>query len=261
MPKPRQAKVEPAPQQLAAEKVRVLGDEDWPTEGAIQTQHAGLFLLIPELVALDLPGLVKEAGWPSTSQLPAIRSVLALLALKLAGRRRRSHVRVVVHDPALGVLRRTERAAQDLASDDLLLPHQPHPAGRVLRGAATPAPRGGADRRGRPEPRLSRDHELRRAGHGAREALRSPPLAADPLGADVHRPGRAGAHDHLRQRRTHRAPAATRGDRLLPLLRAHPRAAAQTAGVRSRSSPPRSTSPSSTRSASASSRCASATRS
>jgi len=58
--------------------------------------------LVPELVALDLPGLVKAAGWPSTSQLPAIRSVLSLLALKLSGRRRRSHVRSVVHDPALG---------------------------------------------------------------------------------------------------------------------------------------------------------------
>jgi transposase len=102
MPKPRQPKQEPAPERLQAEKVRVLGDEDWPTEGSIQTQHAGLFLLIPELVALDLPGLVRAAGWPSTSQLPAIRSVLALLALKLSGRRRRSHVRVVVHDPALG---------------------------------------------------------------------------------------------------------------------------------------------------------------
>jgi transposase len=102
MPKPHVAKVEPAPQRLAAEKVRVLADDDWPTDGAIQTQYAGLFLLIPELVALDLPGLVKEAGWPSTSQLPAVRSILSLLALKLSGRRRRSHVRVVVHDPALG---------------------------------------------------------------------------------------------------------------------------------------------------------------
>jgi transposase len=102
MPKPRPVKVEPAPQQLAAEKVRVLAEQDWPSEGSIQTQHAGLFLLIPELVALDLPGLVEAAGWPSTSQLPAIRSVLSLLALKLSGRRRRSHVRVVVHDPALG---------------------------------------------------------------------------------------------------------------------------------------------------------------
>jgi len=102
MPTPRPAKPEPAPQQLTAEKVRVLGDDDWPTEGSIQTQHAGLFLLVGELVALDLPGLVKDAGWPSTSQLGAIRSVLSLLALKLSGRRRRSHVRSVVHDPALG---------------------------------------------------------------------------------------------------------------------------------------------------------------
>jgi transposase len=103
MPKLRTVKPEPAPERLAAEKVRVLGEDDWPSEGAIQTQHAGLFLLVAELVALDLPGLVKAAGWPSTSQLEAIRSVLSLLALKLSGRRRRSHVRSVVHDPALGV--------------------------------------------------------------------------------------------------------------------------------------------------------------
>ena len=102
MPALRPPTPEPAPQQLAAEKVRVLANADWPVQGSIQTQHAGLFLLIPELVALDLPGLVTDAGWPSTSQLPAIRSVLALLALKLSGRRRRSHVRSVVHDPALG---------------------------------------------------------------------------------------------------------------------------------------------------------------
>ena len=102
MPRLRQDKPEPAPDRLQAEKVRVLEEEDWPAEGRVQTQHAGLFLLVPELVALDLPGLVKAAGWPSTSQLPAIRSVLSLLALKLSGRRRRSHVRSVVHDPALG---------------------------------------------------------------------------------------------------------------------------------------------------------------
>ena len=104
MPTPAQpTPAEPAPARLAAEKVRVLREADWPTQGSIQTQHAGLFLLIGELVALDLPGLVKAAGWPQTSQLPAIRSVLSLLALKLSGRRRRSHVRSVVHDPALGL--------------------------------------------------------------------------------------------------------------------------------------------------------------
>jgi len=104
MPKPAAApKPGPEPERLAAEKVRVLGEEDWPKQGSIQTQHAGLFLLLGELVALDLAGLVQEADWPSTSQLQAIHSVASLMALKLSGRRRRSHVRGVVHDPALGI--------------------------------------------------------------------------------------------------------------------------------------------------------------
>jgi hypothetical protein len=94
----------PAPATLSQPKVRVLDDDDWPAAGSVRSDHAGLFLLIPELVELDLPGLVKAAGWPSTSQLSALRSVLALLALKLAGRRRRSHVTDVVHDRSLGLL-------------------------------------------------------------------------------------------------------------------------------------------------------------
>ncbi len=104
MPKPpRASEPPPAPERLTAAKVHVLEQAEWPSEGSIQTAHAGLFLLLPELTALDLPGLVKAAGWPSTSQLSAIRSVLSLLTLKLSGRRRRSHVASVVHDPALGL--------------------------------------------------------------------------------------------------------------------------------------------------------------
>ena len=104
MPKPaRAAEPPPAPQTLKAAKVRVLEDSEWPETGRVETQHAGLFLLIADLVELDLPGLVEEAGWPSTSQLTAIRSVLSLMTLKLSGRRRRSHVQNVVHDPALGL--------------------------------------------------------------------------------------------------------------------------------------------------------------
>jgi transposase len=95
-------KDEPAPERLSAEKVHVLEESEWPESGRVETQHAGLFLLIADLLALDLPGLIEAAGWPSTSQLPALRSVLSLLSLKLAGRRRRSHVQNVVHDPALG---------------------------------------------------------------------------------------------------------------------------------------------------------------
>lgn len=97
-----------APAALAAPvarepKTRVLTDAHWPAEGTVRCEHAGLFLLVPELVALDLPGLVAAAGCPGTSQLSALHSVLALLALKLSGRRRRSHVSDVVHDHALGL--------------------------------------------------------------------------------------------------------------------------------------------------------------
>jgi transposase len=106
MPKPSsgtEPEAGPEPERLTAPKVRVLEDEDWPVEGRLQTRHAGLFLLVGDLIALDLPGLVEQAGWPSTSQLEAIHSVAALMALKLCGRRRRSHVANVVHDPALGL--------------------------------------------------------------------------------------------------------------------------------------------------------------
>jgi transposase len=92
-----------SPGRLMAPKVHVLKDAEWPETGSVQTEHAGLFLLVPELVTLDVPGLIEAAGWPSTSQLSAVHSVLSLLALKLSGRRRRSHVTSVVHDPALGL--------------------------------------------------------------------------------------------------------------------------------------------------------------
>jgi transposase len=87
----------------AAPKTRRLREQDWPRIGTIPSEHAGLFLLVPELVELELPGLVAAAGYPGTSQLGAVNSLLALLALKLYERRRRSHVADVVHDHALGI--------------------------------------------------------------------------------------------------------------------------------------------------------------
>jgi transposase len=92
-----------APAAPAQPKTRRLRAEDWPSLATLQSEHAGLFLLVPELVELDLPGLVKAAGYPGTSQLAALNSLLALLALKLYERRRRSHVQDVVHDRALGL--------------------------------------------------------------------------------------------------------------------------------------------------------------
>jgi hypothetical protein len=48
-----------------------------------ETKVAGLLLAVPELVALDLPGLVATAGYPGTSVIPPVSYLLSLLALEL----------------------------------------------------------------------------------------------------------------------------------------------------------------------------------
>ena len=45
--------------------------ETWPA--TTETGKAGLLLLVPDLVALDLPGLVGKAGYPGTRVVPATR--------------------------------------------------------------------------------------------------------------------------------------------------------------------------------------------
>jgi transposase-like protein len=64
------------------------------------TRLAGLLLTVPDLVALDLPGLARTAGYPATSVIPAVSWLLSLLALKLTGTRRVSHVDDLLTDPA-----------------------------------------------------------------------------------------------------------------------------------------------------------------
>jgi transposase len=65
-----------------------------------ETRLAGLLLALPDLVALDLPGLITAAGYPGTSVIPAVSWLLSLLALKLTGTRRVSHVDDLIGDPA-----------------------------------------------------------------------------------------------------------------------------------------------------------------
>jgi hypothetical protein len=80
-------------------RVRVIG---WPEQPvSVNSDYAGAMLLLPALVALDLPGAVAAAGFPGTREVPAVSSVLSLLALKSIGRRRVSHVDDVCVDPAL----------------------------------------------------------------------------------------------------------------------------------------------------------------
>jgi len=61
---------------------------------------AGLLLAVPDLVSLDLPGLITAVGYPGTSVIPAVSWLLSLLALKLTGTRRVSHVDDLIGDPA-----------------------------------------------------------------------------------------------------------------------------------------------------------------
>ncbi len=68
-----------------------------------ETKVAGLLLAVPELVALDLPGIVAAAGYPGTSVIPATNYLLSLLALKLVGVRRVSHVDDLAADVGAGL--------------------------------------------------------------------------------------------------------------------------------------------------------------
>jgi transposase-like protein len=79
-------------------KAKVIDFAAFPAR--VDTRLAGLLLTIPDLVALDLPGLVKQAGYPGTRVLPAVSWLLSLLALKLTGTRRVSHVDDLLTDPA-----------------------------------------------------------------------------------------------------------------------------------------------------------------
>jgi hypothetical protein len=74
----------------------------WPRR--LDTTRAGLLLVIPDLAALDLPGLVGKAGYPGTRVIPAVSWLLSLLALKLTRTRRVSHVDDLLADPAAGLL-------------------------------------------------------------------------------------------------------------------------------------------------------------
>ena len=75
----------------------------WPQR--VDSAKAGLLLLIPDLVALDLPALVSTAGYPGTRVVPATSWLLSLLALKLTRTRRVSHVDdLLLTDPAAALL-------------------------------------------------------------------------------------------------------------------------------------------------------------
>ncbi|MCA1682255.1 MAG: hypothetical protein LC700_03900, partial [Actinobacteria bacterium] len=90
-----------APRRETLPRAKVLDFAEFPER--CDTKLAGLLLAVPELVALDLPAMVAAAGYPGTTVIPAVSSLLSLLSLKLTGTRRVSHVDDLAADPAAGL--------------------------------------------------------------------------------------------------------------------------------------------------------------
>jgi hypothetical protein len=71
---------------------------------SFRTQFGGLFLFVPALVELGMPALVEAAGFPGSPMVPAGSAMLSLLAMKLFGRRRHSHVMSSVMDEGIALI-------------------------------------------------------------------------------------------------------------------------------------------------------------
>ena len=73
------------------------------TSRIIKTQFGGIFLFLPYLAQVPLDSILKDAGFPGSQMVPAAHAMRSLLALKLHGERRRSHVMSYVFDEGLAL--------------------------------------------------------------------------------------------------------------------------------------------------------------
>ena len=69
----------------------------------LRTKFGGLFLFLPSLATLPFDQLLGEAGLPGSKKIPAAHAMRALLALKLFGNARHSHVMSAVFDEGLAL--------------------------------------------------------------------------------------------------------------------------------------------------------------
>src|SRR5512143_3743339 len=73
------------------------------TPRALRTKFGGLFLFLPWIVSADLDTLLARGGFPGSKMIPAACAVRSLLALKLFGNARHSHVMSSVLDEGLAL--------------------------------------------------------------------------------------------------------------------------------------------------------------
>jgi Transposase DDE domain len=70
---------------------------------SFRTQFAGLFLFAPYLASIPLDKMLQKAGFPGSVMIPPGPAMRSLLALKLFGNARHSHVMSSVFDPGLAL--------------------------------------------------------------------------------------------------------------------------------------------------------------
>ena len=87
------------PEQAAMADVRRLD----LSPSSFRTSMAGLFLFAPLLQRFDLDRIAAQARLPGSQTIPAVQALRTLLALKLVGTERKSHVMDLVLDPAIAL--------------------------------------------------------------------------------------------------------------------------------------------------------------
>jgi len=70
---------------------------------AFATRLGGLFFFVPLMHPLRLDEVVRQAHLPGTVMIPALQALRTLLALKLIGTERKSHVMDLVDDPGIAL--------------------------------------------------------------------------------------------------------------------------------------------------------------
>jgi transposase-like protein len=70
---------------------------------SFRTRLGGLFLFVPLMRALDLAAVLRQASLPGSDMVPAAQAVRTLLALKLIGKERKSHVMDLVSDEGIAL--------------------------------------------------------------------------------------------------------------------------------------------------------------
>src|ERR1019366_4370780 len=78
--------------------------ESWPAGERIACGHAGLLLLLPQLIELGLPAMTAAAGYPQTSTLSAFHSIATLLLAKCGRISRVHHIDALTEDRGLALM-------------------------------------------------------------------------------------------------------------------------------------------------------------